>query len=72
MMAMGDTIEAVATHNNTKEGVAPLQDGSIATVKKRKKKKTKHTPVTTELPPLRQLPNSAMELHQLSGTWHGA
>ena len=71
MMAMDDTIEVVATYNNTMEGVAPQQDDGVGTVKKRKKKKTRHAPVTTELPPLRQAPNPAVELHQFSGTWHG-
>lgn len=67
MMAMDDTIEVVATHNDSMEGVASLQDSSVTTVKKKKKKKTRHMPVTTELPPLRQPPNTALELHQLSG-----
>lgn len=67
MMAMDDTIEVVATNNDMMEGMTPAQDGSTVAGKKKKKKKTKHTPVTTELPPLRQPPR---ELHQLSGMWY--
>lgn len=67
MMAMDDTIEVVGTtRTDTMEGVVPPQDGSVTAGKKKKKKK-RRTPVTTELPPLRQLPNVALELHQLSG-----
>ena len=65
MMLMDDTIEVVATHN----GVVPPQDDSTMAGKK-KKKKTKHTLLTTELPPLRQPPNLALELQQLSGMWY--
>lgn len=64
---MDDTIEVMATHNGTMEGVVPSQDGKPMAGKKKKKKKTKHTSLTTELPPLRQLPNVALELQQLSG-----
>lgn len=65
---MDDTIEVVATNNDMMEGITPAQDGSTVDGKKKKKKKTKHTPVTTELPPLRQPPR---ELHQLSGMKRG-
>lgn len=69
MMAMDDTIEVVGTHTDTMKGVAPPQDGNVGTGKKKKKKR--HTPITTELPPLRQAPNVALELHQLSGMEYG-
>ena len=66
MMVMDDTIEVVGTvHTNTMEGAVPPQDGSVTAG--RKKKKKRRTPVATELPPLRQPPNVALELHQLSG-----
>ena len=66
MMAMDDTIEVVGTtRTDTMEGVVPPQDGSVTAGKKKKKKR--RTPATTELPPLRQPPNVALELHQLSG-----
>ena len=67
MMAMDDTIEVVGTtHTDAVKGMASLQDGSVTEGKKKRKKK-RHTPMTTELPPLRQQPNVALELHQLSG-----
>lgn len=69
MMAMDDTIEVVGTHNDTMGDVPPPQDVGVTAVKKKKKKKAKRMSVTTELPPLRQTPNTALELHQLSGMY---
>jgi len=64
-MPVDETIEVVATH---KEGVVPQQDGNAMAGKKKKKRKAKHTTLTTELPPLRQPPSVALELQQLSGS----